>query len=378
MIAMAALPTGTQNQAVAIDPTGGATEVLWTTEEGGNVSDWSPAPNGLDIAYRMIQRSSPLEAVEAIVVRSLQAGAAPLIVTGVDTSAARLAGFVWAPEGRRIAYLKRSGVLPGGGASVNEPAGSPGTDGPSSTPASPSSTGEWALHVVEWSAPAAEGAPIVPRDQTIWTAGFDPADPADPVELVLVGWDPASGRAALAEIAGDSGLASAIRLVDTGTGADLQRFDVSLPPANLAAAPDGRWLALPESEASPPGVRLLEMATGEITDLATFMGDTAPGKAVWAPDASWLAWPELAASGAPATVRVLPLTGDDADFVVKLDGANAQALAFAPDASALLVGAASIAEGPPERLTVAALPGGARNELGWLPPADAWALSWVR
>lgn len=375
VIAMAALATSTQNQAVAIDPTSGTTELLWTTEEGGNVSDWSPAPSGLDVAYRMIQRSSPLEAVEAIVVRGLQAGAAPLIVAGVDTSTARLAGFVWAPEGRRIAYLRRSGGLPGGIASANETGGSPGAGDPASAPTSSGSAGEWVLHVVEWPAPSADGAPVVPSDQKVWTIGIDPADTVD---LVLVGWDPASGRAALAELAGDSGLARGIRLVDTGTGTVVQRFDVSLPPANLAASPDGRWLALPESDASPPGVRLLELATGKITELATFMGDTMPGEAVWAPDASWLAWPELSSGGAPATVRVLPLTGDDLDFVVNLDGANAQPLAFAPDGSALLVGAASIAEGPPERLVVATVPGGAPSELSWPPPADAWALSWVR
>ncbi len=365
VIAIAAMASGDRNQVVAIEPATGATETLWTTPEGGNASDWSPAPDGRDVAYRLIQRSSPLEAVEAIVVRGLQAEAAPAIVAGLDTSTARLAGFVRAPDGRRIAYLRRTGSLPGAGESPS----------PTEGTGTPGAAGTWELHVVEWADQAAGASgPIVPDDRVIWESGITDASPAD---LKLVGWDPSAGRAALAEIAGDSGLASALRLIDTSTGAETRRLDLSLPPASIAPSPDGRWLALPESEATPPRLRLIELATGNLTDLATFADATTPGEAVWAPDSAWLAWSEYAPGGVLPTTRVMPVAGSPPGFSIALEDAGAQPLAFAPDAGALLVGAATEPGGLPEHLAVVRMPSGERSDLPWMVPADAWGVGWV-
>jgi hypothetical protein len=371
IVAIAAMASGDRNQVVAIDPASGATEPLWTTPEGGNASDWSPAPDGRQVAYRLIQRSSPLEAVEAIVVRELAPEAAPIIVAGLDTSTARLAGFVWAPDGRRIAYLKRRGALLGAGAPTSS----------EETLGAPAPGDAWELHVVEWAEREAGTGPVVPDDRVIWQSPI--TEPASD-EVALVGWDPAGERAALAEVAGDSGITKTVLLIDPVSGEDVERHDINLPPASIAPSPDGRRLALPELEAnlpllpSPPRLRLLELATGEITDLTTPAGFAAPGDVVWAPDASWLAWQEYPADGSASSVRVAPAAGDRPGFVVRLDGASAQPLAFAPDASALLVGVAAPAGGPPERLAIVQVPGGERTDLPWTAPADAWGMSWLR
>jgi len=361
IVAIAAVPEAMRNRALAFGPSDDAVpRELWTTPDGANVSDWSPAPDGRRVAYRVIQRSSPTEAVESIVVRALDPRAAPITVASIDTAEARLAGFVWIADGRgrAVAYLVRVGPLV------------TGESGPSDPPQA------WELHRVDLGAGAGN-----PADHVVWRVEGESAGAPG---LLLVGWDAAAERAALAEIAGDSGLAAAVRVLDTSAGTAVQRVDVSLAASDITMSPDGHWLALSESVASPPTVRLLELSTGDVTTLARSDDGARPGKPLWSPDGAWLAWLSYPADGADdARVMVMSVADKASTVEFKPDGYSVQPLAFSPDSRALLLGVALAPGAPWERLTVLKMPAGDRMGFGvpidlpQMAPYGAWQVSWV-
>ena len=103
-VVMATDAAGQRNRALQLDPASGEWRDLWVTSPLGNVTDWSPAPDGRSVAYRIIQRSSPTDAIEALVVRDLAPGAPARVLTVVDASKERLAGFGWAPDGSSLGF----------------------------------------------------------------------------------------------------------------------------------------------------------------------------------------------------------------------------------------------------------------------------------
>lgn len=344
---------------------------------GGNISDWTPAPAGNRIAFRTILRlGSTVEALESITVQDLAPDSVPVDVTATDTRQARLAGFVWSPAGDAVAY----------GLTVGR-----GIDPADVRPE------RWELRVVgvpPLGAPAAPGAPT-PAAPIGDVLAEIPIDPAERVDLTLLAYDPANGRAAVAEIARDSGLTGALRLVDTATGA-VTRLPTGAGRDLAAPSPDGRRLALATAGEGGWRVESLDLATGGRVTLANLPAGAVAAQPVWSPDGRWLAWPEVrGVSGDPAartTLRVIPASDSGAAGAgaFDLDGAM-RPIAFAPGGGALLVGPVDPAVPdalagagdpaatplPASGLAILDLPGGTPRAAPWRPSVDTWWLGWV-
>ncbi len=378
-IAVSVVPGVTHNDVAALDLGAGVLAPLWSTREGGNISDWTPSPAGDRIAFRTILRlGSTVEALESITVQALAPGTVPVDVTATDTRQARLAGFVWAPDGGAIAY----------GLTVGR-----GIDPAVARPE------RWELRVVE--VPPADARPPVP-DAAAPTPGAPvgdvrfaiPIDPAERIDLALLAYDPASGRAAVAETARDSGLTGAVRLVDATAGT-VERLPTGAGRDLAAPSPDGRRLALAIAGEDGWRVERLDLATGAIATLATLPPDASAAPPVWSPDGRWLAWPEVrGVAGDPTartTLRVASAdpaaTGGGADLPITIEAEGAaRPIAFAPDGGALLAGPIdpavpdagdTAAAGASPGLFVVALPAGTRRPVAWRPSIDTWWLGWV-
>lgn len=375
-IAVSVVPGVTHNDVAALDLGAGTMAPLWSTREGGNISDWTPAPAGDRIAFRTILRlGSTVEALESITVQDLAPGSVPVDVTATDTRQARLAGFVWAPAGDAIAY----------GLTVGR-----GIDPADVRPE------RWELRVVgvpPRGAPAALGAPT-PAAPIGDVLAEIPIDPAERVDLALLAYDPASGRAAVAETARDSGLTGALRLVDTATGA-VERLPTGAGRDLAAPSPDGRRLALATAGEDGWRVESVDLATGGRVTLANLPAGAVAAQPVWSPDGRWLAWPEVrGVFGDPAartTLRVIPARdpGAAGAAAFDLDGAM-RPIAFAPGGGALLTGPVDpavpdalavpgdpAATAPASGLTILDLPGGTPRAVPWRPSVDTWWLGWV-
>ena len=171
LVVMAIDTAGQRNLALQLDASSGEWQLLWTTSAMGNVTDWSPAPDGKRVVYRIIQRSSPTDAVEALVVRELAAGAPARVLTVVDASKERLAGFVWAPDGSSVGFGLQALSSAGSGKGAG-----------------------WSLHAVSPGdlGNGSSGTPETAAAEVLWQAS---SPPDQPLSLVLAAYDPQRGRA---------------------------------------------------------------------------------------------------------------------------------------------------------------------------------------
>lgn len=369
LVAIAPDPEDFRNWATVLDLEAATDVMLWETADGVNASDWSPAPDGSRVAYRAIERlGEATVAKESIIVRELTADATPREIVSVDTARARLAGFVWSADGRAIAYGRRVGG--GAGAASNTP------------PVAEA----WEVRIIDIDPAAVEAVALTPEpgaampgDRVVWRADGAAVGSA---ALSVAGWDPAAGRIALTEVAGEARVASAVRIIDTKAGEEVGRVDIEAPALSVVPSPGGRYLALPEWDTTPPTpprMRVLTPASAEVTHLASLEPGIAINGPAWSPDGAWLAWVELPADPTgPPRVRAMPVTGEGAGFTATLEGSrDAQHLAFAPDGRAVVV---SLSAGETEtwdRIEALRVPDGRRLPLPWAPPAGTWGMGWV-
>ncbi len=370
IIALAAGEDGAGNVAHAIDPVSGHATELWQIERGTTVSEWRVSPDGRRVAYRRTKDDG--SAREALVVRDLATGATPVTLAVMDISDARLAGFVWSPDGKALAFGREVGA-----ASSREPAAA--------------SARGWELHVVA-------------ADVTAGGVGGGDAAEANPAadrilcEMqgsdlgsqlpILVGWRPTARRAAVLELARDAGFGNTVRVIDTVTGEEVASLVVNVIVRGVIASPDGRLLALLEAEAEPRRVRLLDQASGVVVDVAPIPAGWVPGTPVWSPEGRWLAWTERPGADAGASGKVVVIRAARPDriggrldgealFSLELEGQGTEAVAFSPSGDVLLVAEAEPYSVEPSRLSVYRVPDGEGGPLAWAPPAGTWHIGWV-
>lgn len=369
LIAIAASQSGVSNRASSFELLDGRRETLWVTEEGGNVSDWSPSPDRRRVAYRMIQRApgEPTVATESILVQSLEANAEAIELAQTDTALARLAGFAWSPKGDSLAYGRQIGGLAGAG--------------PESSTAIPS----WELRTVLAEAPNASSI----NDRVVWRLEGAAVGPNN---LSLAAWDPASERAALVELAGDSGMPGGVRIIDLDRGEEVARIPSSGSALHSLPSPDGRLLALSTNTASGHEMQLIELASAETWALASAPGRSSIQDPIWSPDDRWLSWdlrgrseaPESGAAGSAQLERygLRLLATAKGGSVRKLAASQADSwpipLAFSPSGRHLLFGEVDAEDDIVwDRLIVVDLETGARAVLGWQLPLYTWSVYWL-
>jgi dipeptidyl aminopeptidase/acylaminoacyl peptidase len=355
LITLSATPAGIQNRAMRHDLTTGERETLWTTEQGANISDWSPSPDRQRVAYRSILRSTPTEAVESLIVRDLEVGAEALVVAAADTSISRFAGFVWSPDGSSLAYGRQFGGLLGA----------------AETDAGAQLDPVWELHVVRAAKPNGGSA----DDRVIWQQQGDSERLSG---LALVAWHPDSATAAIQRVATDSGIIEGFTLVDTDMGVVRD----SVAPGGLAseslASPDGRWLALPDADGPRTSVRLLELSTGRLREIGEPVAQAQVGALLWSPDSSWLAWAEddTPAPEPGSRIHIASLKSMAQTRMDFLPALGARPLAFSPDGAWLLAGESGEMGMGWVRYPIYSTEGEAETEPTWDPPPDSWAVYW--
>ncbi len=362
LVVMAQDLAAERNQAQELDPGTGAWRPLWATSTLGNVADWRPAPDGRRVVYRIIQRSSPEDAVEALILRDLRPEAPARTLVVVDAGHARLAGFAWAPEGDRVAFGLQE--LPGG------------SDGGAGDP------GGWSLRSVvvdAVGAPAGDGSGAAGTatggrlGTLLWRA---PAAPDRPLELALEAYDPARSRAAVSELAADSGIVASLRLIDLAQGAELAAVPVTL--AGLAPAAGPGRLALAEGAPLADHLRLLDLADGGLRELLRPPTGATLGRPLWSADGRRLALALYPVGVAAATeILVLDPDRDSPTARFTLPGSNAAPLAFSPDGRWLLAQPGEADEAFGARLVLLPAEGGEPSPARVTLPAGAWALSWL-
>lgn len=355
LVVMAIDTAGQRNLALQLDASSGEWQLLWTTSAMGNVTDWSPAPDGKRVVYRIIQRSSPTDAVEALVVRELAAGAPARVLTVVDASKERLAGFVWAPDGSSVGFglqaLSSAGSGKGAGWSLR--AVSPGDLGNGSS-----------------------GTPETAAAEVLWQAS---SPPDQPLSLVLAAYDPQRGRAVVSQLAADSGIIASLRLIDLVDRRELTALPVTI--AGLTPAPGPGGLALPEGAPLADRLRLLDLPTGTVRERFRMPAGGSLGRPLWSADGRRLALaghPDGADSGHTAILVLDPAsTAAAPDLRFDIPGGGGAPLAFSPDARWLLAQAGGDGEAFGSRLTLLPLAGGDPVSASFAVPPDSWALSWL-
>lgn len=393
--------TGSDQGEVAwqVDPVSGETAQLWQEDGDTAIAGWRVAPDGRRAAY--LSTSTGSDGRVELVVRQLQADAAPVPAWQAGEAQARPAGFAWSPDSASLvigqlasenALVEARGETGGRvaeDASGDEPAES--TRGRAPRDGSPSS-------------PGSGSSPMELRRIAIGEAmsgdGGEPANSSLPTEVVctleatsstyapgrLVQWSPASGRAAVLEPSPDGGIASAVALFDSSSGALFERLPVDLAMEDVVPSFDRERVAVAVSGAEPR-VGVIELASGEIRDLAHSAEGWVPANPVWSPDGEWLAWTESARAlstweGTTSRVRAVPLTGaiDEAGhpgLTITMDGQETRAVAFSPDSHLLLVAEAELFVPEPYRLSVYELDTRDGGPLPWPLPAGTWHIDWV-
>jgi hypothetical protein len=369
LIAIAASQSGVSNRASSFALSDGRRETLWATAEGGNVSDWLPAPDRKRVAYRMIQRApgEPAVATESLLVQALEADAPPIELAQADTALARLAGFAWSPEGDSLAYGRQVGGL--AGAEQSRDAAAP----------------SWELRTVLAESPKASSL----NDRVVWRLEGAAVGPNN---LSLAAWDPASKRAALVELAGDSGLPGSIRIVDLDSGDEAASFPLGGTSLHALPSGDGTLLALSTNTATGHELRVIELANAKIREIETAEQRSSIKGPIWSPDGGLLAWDlrrrlegsaggGLGASGAAdRSLRLqAPLAGSAAkELSATSEGSWPTPLAFSPDGGFLLVGEVASEDAIGwDRLVVHDLQTGASAALTWQLPPYTWSVFWV-
>lgn len=366
---------GQRNRAMELDRATGRWRELWATSSMGNVSDWRPSPDGRSAVYRIIQRSSAEDAVEALVLRGLGSAAQPRTLVVVDASRARLAGFAWAPDGGHIAYgLQELPASSGTGAawSLREVAIA-AVDGSALAP--PGEGGGAADG-------GASGAPGDPNGgRLLWQA---PQAPDQPLALALEAYDPARGRAVVSALAADSGIVAALRRIDLAAGQVIDSVPVTLAGLAPAVGPGG-LLALAEGAPLAEQLRLLGLAEGLAPrELFRAPAGASLGRPLWSADGRRLTlpvYPDAAADAAEpdSLILVFDPGGSQPEPVARftVPGSLAAPLAFSPDGRWLLAQAGGPEEAFGARLLLLPSEGGAPLPAPFAAPPGSWALSWL-
>lgn len=355
LIVMAADDAAMRNRALQLDAATGEWRELWATSPQGNVTNWTPAPGGGAVAYRIIQRSSPEDAIEALVVRDLAAGAPARILAVVDASRNRLAGFGWAPDGASIGFGVQALAAEDGGKAAG-----------------------WSLRAatLEDQPAALDEAPDVASTRLLWQAE-EPPD--QPLALNLEAFDPGRGRAAVSQLATDSGIIASLRLIDLRAGRALTALPVTIAGLSPAAGPGA--LALPEGAPLADSLRLLDLASGQARALYRSPTGGSLGRPLWSADGRRLAaagYPDAAGDGDTEILVLDPAaSAGTAPLRFALPGAASAPLAFSPDGRWLLVQAGAADEAFGARPTLLPLAGGAPRAAPFTVPAGSWAISWL-
>lgn len=346
LIAAGAAPGG--NGVFRYDPEGGERARLWDT--GPEVTDWSVAPGGARAAYRASERE-PVR--EALVLRELRPEAPPreLAAVAVDTESVRLAGYAWSTDGDAIAYGRQIG------APQRVADGEPYA---------------WELHIA--GATPEDAAARTSNDRLVWRAE---GEALGPVALSVAGWAPERGLAVLRETAGDGGPDLALRVIDTGIGQEVARWEPPVPGARPMVAPG----ALRAAWLGPDGrIDLLDVESGEVTPWIEGRAGLRVFGALWSPDGERLAWSEsegeaLEETAAVRVARALPAEADGARFA--REGDSLRPLAFAPEGERLLLVAAPAGEVEGRVLLLADPSGGRLDELPQRLPTGHWGAAWL-
>lgn len=353
LIVMAADDAAMRNHALQLDPASGEWRELWTTSPQGNVTNWTPAPGGDAVAYRIIQRSSPEDAIEALVVRDLASGATARVLAVVDASRNRLAGFGWAPDGASIGFGLQGLAAENSGKAAG-----------------------WSLRAATLGDPAAgpDAAPDLEATRLLWQAE-DPPD--QPLALNLEAFDPGRGRAVVSQLATDSGIIASLRLVDLAAGRVSSSLSVTIAGLSPAAAPG--TLALPEGAPLADRLRLLDLAGGQARELYRSPAGGSLGRPLWSADGRRLAiagYPG-AAGGTEVLVLDPAASAGAAPLRFALPGGASAPLAFSPDGRWLLAQAGGADEAFGARPTLIPLAGGRPEAAPFTLPAGSWAVSWL-
>lgn len=371
LLAMALDEAGQRNQALQLDPATGRWRVLWATSALGNVSDLRTAPDGRSAVYRIIQRSSPEDAVEALILRDLSTDAQPRTLAVVDAGQARLAGFAWAPDGASIAFGLQELAADGGGSgaawSLREVLIA-GSDAAARGVPTRSAAGAGALR----------GASSAGR--LLWQA---PEAPDQPLALALEAYDPGQGRAVISALAADSGIVAALQRIDLSAERLIDSVPVTLAGLAPAAGPGG-LLALAEGAPLAEQLRLLSLA-GDAAPRELFRAAAGAslGRPLWSADGrlALAVYPGTAAGAADADAQILlfdPAGAEGAPVArFTVPGSLAAPLAFSPDGRWLLAQGGGPEEAFGSRLLLLPLAGGEPLPAPFAAPAGSWALSWL-
>jgi Tol biopolymer transport system component len=359
LITLSATPAGIQNRAMRHDLATGERESLWTTEQGANISDWSPSPDRRRVAYRSILRSTPTEAVESLIVRDLEVGAEQLVVASADTSISRFAGFVWSPDGSSLAYGRQLGGL----------LGAAETDAGAGVGMDP----VWELHVVRAAKPSGGSA----DDRVIWQ---EEGDSESLSGLSLVAWDPAGATAAVRKVATDSGIIERLVLIDTAASEVRDNVSLGGVAMEALASPDGRWVALPVLDGDRASIRLLELSTGGLHEIGESVAKGQVGALLWSPDSAWLAWAEddTPAPEPGSRIHIASLASMAPTRMESLPALGARPLAFSQEGGWLLAGESGETGMGWVRYPAYSTDGEAETKPVWDPPPDSWAVYWMQ
>ena len=262
LLSISAAEVGIQTRAMLSDLEDASRHSLWTTASGANTADWRLSPDAKQLAYRQILRSSPREAIESLVVRNLAAGAAAEMVAAADTATTRLAGYAWSSDASALAYGRQVGGL------IKEQS-SPDIGIPPI----------WELHVA--TAGAASGISI--QDRVVWSLEGDEVVDAS---LRVESWSDRADRIIVAVSDQDSGQRTRLLLIDTQEGELAQDIDIAGFSGDIAASPDGRWLAI----CGTGQLRLLRLPSGEILDLEDPNPEAFLDHPIWKPSSQGLVW----------------------------------------------------------------------------------------
>jgi len=268
-------PARPRNAAWSLDLAAGRSEALW--EADAEIADLVPRPDGGAVLYREVWHYVPK--TEALVVRALVSGAAPRYVVMGEPELRRLAGQVWAPDGRAVGYgtqaeaAERDG---GGGAAAR-----------------------WEMRLVE-----PDGADPPSTDRRLFALD---AAAVGSNALTLTAWLPARARAAVLEVPADGGPIAAVRIYDTATGRLEARQALGGGDPLVAPSPDGRRVAWLDAAV---GVGIVDVATGDRRVVVPPSPDLAAGVPLalsWSVDGRHLAWavaPPLDGPGADGGLRL--------------------------------------------------------------------------
>ncbi|HRA19579.1 MAG TPA: hypothetical protein PLZ56_03980 [Anaerolineae bacterium] len=357
-VVMATDAAGQRNRALQLDPASGEWRELWVTSPLGNVTDWSPAPDGRSVAYRIIQRSSPTDAIEALVVRDLAPGAPARVLTVVDASKERLAGFGWAPDGSSLGFGLQALAPEGSGKGAG-----------------------WSLRSVTTAGGGKPSEDVsnpadAPEAQILWQAE---APPDQPLALVLAAYDPERGRAVVSQLAADSGIIASLRLIDLLERRESTTLSVTI--AGLAPVAGVGTLALPEGAPLADRLLLLDLASGESRERLRWPPGGSLGRPLWSADGRLLAIAGYTddADGGETAILVLDPAATDAapDRRWFVPGGGGAPLAFSPDSRWLLTQAGAADEAFGSRLMLLPLAGGDPLVAPLTVPPGSWALSWL-